>query len=140
MDSGRTGFQTIAPSLRFHLIHNWHKARHRIISAMDETFIRAIHDKRRVRITFYSKEDGGLLSRQCAPLDFGPSRRAKNKSNRYHSWDFESDSGANHVLNLEPANVVKIELLPDGFDPGQIITWDTKKSPWFVERDWGAHS
>ncbi len=56
-------------------------------------FLEALHTKKRVRVKFYSKEDASVIDRVCAPMDIGPSTRAKDKSNRFHFWDFTSDSG-----------------------------------------------
>lgn len=72
-------------------------------------------------------------------MDFGPSRRASNKEDRYHLWDYDSDSKM-HVLSLLPNQVVNIKALPDLFDPSEFVTWDIQKSPWFVPRDWGDYS
>ncbi len=102
---------------------------------MDQ-FIAAIRSKRLVRITFFSKEDQGYLTRLCAPMDYGPSRRAKDQSDRYHLWDYESDEGS-HVLSLLPSQVQSIEVLDEHFDPAEFVTWPTA---WFVSRDWGPHS
>ena len=87
----------------------------------------------------FSKEDNNIIKRKCAPLDYGPSRRAKNKVDRFHFWDYESDK-KQHVLSLIPDQVKDIELLKEQFDPGEIIKWDTKNSPWFIKRDWGEFS
>lgn len=107
--------------------------------ANDEILLKALHGKTKVRLTFHSKEDGGTLVRTCAPMDVGPSRRAKDKSVRYHLWDFDSDS-ASHTLSLLPGQVVSVEATPEPFDPASFVTWDTKKPPWFVKRDWGSFS
>ena len=46
-----------------------------------DIFIDGIDNRNRVTLTFDSKEDSGAqLVRSCAPMDFGPSRRAKDKS------------------------------------------------------------
>lgn len=103
---------------------------------MKEQFISAILSKNRIRVTFFSKEDGHNLTRECAPMDFGPSRRANNRSDRYHMWDYESDQ-KNHTLSLLPNQIVSINVLPQHFDPSEFITWKTN---WFVERDWGQYS
>ena len=66
-------------------------------------------------------------------MDYGPSRRAHNKDDRFHSWDFESDQ-KNHVLSLLPEQVVSIE---EKFDPADFVTWQPN---WFIERNWGVHS
>lgn len=99
-----------------------------------EQFISAIRNLKKIRLTFYSKEDGRDLVRLCAPMDFGPSRRANNKADRYHLWDYESDK-KNHVLSLLPDQIKDMEFLADSFDPEEFVTWETN---WFVERDWGA--
>ena len=102
---------------------------------MEEKFINAIRAKQKIKLTFYSKEDIGVLVRTCAPMDFGPSSRAKEKNNRYHVWDYDSDTGT-HVLSLNPEQIASIEVLDEHFEPSNFITWDTQKSPWFVTRDW----
>ena len=62
-------------------------------------FVTVIHEKRKIRLTFYSKEDADVVVRTCAPMDYGPSRRARQKDDRYHLWNYESDTGQ-HPLNL----------------------------------------
>lgn len=103
---------------------------------MKEGFIAAIHGKNKVNLTFYSKEDSGILTRLCAPMDYGPSRRAHDKSDRFHLWDYESDKN-NHVLSLLPDQVIDIAVLAESFDPAGFITWPTN---WFVPRHWGQYS
>lgn len=96
--------------------------------------IQAIHDLREVRVTWPSQDDGGAVqSRRCAPMDFGPSRRAHDQTPRYHFWDFESDSGASHTLSLLASQITVVEVLDSTFDPS-FVTWDTDRSPWFVAR------
>lgn len=104
-----------------------------------EKFVAAIHEKNKVKLSFLSKEDSGVLIRKCAPMDYGPSRRANLKNDRYHLWDYESDT-MNHTLSLSPEQVAKIEVLDETFDPAEFITWNTKKSPWFIPRNWGPFS
>jgi len=100
-------------------------------------FIEALEGKQRVTLTFVSKDDDGAeLVRTCAPMDFGPSSRAADKSDRYHLWDYDSDSGR-HTLSLLPIQVVSIELTEDTFDPGEFVAWDTN---WHHPRDWGEYS
>ena len=104
-----------------------------------QTFVQAIHSKRKLKLTFFSKEDGRQLVRMCAPMDFGSSRRAKDKSERYHFWDYESDK-TTHTLSLLPGQVSQIENTENHFNPVEFITWDVSKSPWFLPRDWGRFS
>lgn len=103
---------------------------------MKDGFVGAIHSKNKIRLTFHSKEDGHALIRVCAPMDYGPSTRAHNKSDRFHSWDYDSDT-EQHTLSLPPEQVISIEVLPDTFDPAEFVTWDTN---WIVKRDWGKYS
>jgi len=104
-----------------------------------EVFLRALADQKRVELRFISKEDQGQLSRECAPMDFGPSRRAKDGADRYHFWDFDSDTKS-HVLSLLPDQIVSILALEQIFDPAEFVTWDVISSPWFVPRNWGRYS
>lgn len=103
-------------------------------------FLEAISSLQEVRLTWRSKDDGGTLqTRKCAPMDYGPGRRAHDQTPRYHFWDFESDSGRNHVLSLLPSQIVSVEIVESTFDPSSFVTWDLTKSPWFVPRTtWGA--
>ncbi len=106
---------------------------------MKDLFIQAIQNFSKVRISFYSLEDRKILVRICAPLDFGPSRRAKEKNDRFHVWDYDSDK-VTHVLSLNPEQVRKIELIDERFDPAEFVTWDTKRSTWLIKRNWGKYS
>lgn len=68
------------PRDRMHPVHRDHEA-----------FISGIGDRRKVILTFASKEDAGLhLTRTCAPMDYGPSRRTIDPSDRYHFWDYDA--------------------------------------------------
>lgn len=104
---------------------------------MHDTFINAIHNKQKLRVTFLSKEDGNVaLERLCAPMDYGPSRRYKDEINRYHFWDYDSDKKS-HVLSLLPDRIINIEETSEAFEPAEFVTWDTS---WFIERNWGIYS
>lgn len=102
-----------------------------------EEILKAIELRREVSVSFRSKEDGGaVLVRRCAPMDYGPSRRAHDKTPRYHFWDWESDSPRNHTLSLLGAQIESVEILDATFDPSSFVTWETD---WFVERKtWGS--
>lgn len=103
---------------------------------MRDEFVGAIRSKKKVRLTFFSKEDGKRLTRVCAPMDYGPSKRAHDKSDRFHFWDYESDTRS-HTLSLKRDQIVGIEVLADAFEPSDFVTW---KANWIVPRDWGAFS
>jgi len=104
-----------------------------------EIFLATLHEKRIVILRFYSKEDKSSIIRACAPMDFGPSRRAKEQSNRYHFWDYDSDTGR-HPLSLLPEQVIEIQDAYNSFDPAEFVTWNILTSPWFLERNWGKFS
>lgn len=104
-----------------------------------EIFIEALLNKKKVKLDFYSKEDSFVLSRICAPMDFGPSRRAKDKADRYHLWDYESDTKL-HTLSLLENQILNIILSTETFNPGEFISWDLVKSPWFYKRNWEEYS
>jgi len=103
---------------------------------MRENFINAIHSKSKVKVTFFSREDGRNLIHQCAPMDFGPSRELRNKADRFHLWDFESDKKS-PILGLLIGQIVSIEVQDENFEPCEFITWPPN---WFIERDWGTYS
>lgn len=100
-------------------------------------FFDAIHRQKKIKLTFFSQEDNSQQVRICAPMDFGPSNRAKTKDDRYHSWDYDSENGP-HTLSLPLAQVIMIEVLEDhSFNPSEFVTW---KPNWIIARDWGKHS
>ena len=101
-----------------------------------ENFQASIQNKNKIRVTFFSKEDGRNIVRLCAPMDIGPSRRTKDQSNRYHLWDFESDK-KNHVLSILPEQIIDMEFVQDRFCPSEFVTWTPN---WFIFRDWGVYS
>jgi hypothetical protein len=101
--------------------------------------IRAIHARKKVRIRFFSKEDGTYITRVCAPMDYGPSRTALDFRNKLHVWDYESDDKP-RPLALDQSHVEELYVLEETFDPAEFVTWDLKASPWIVKRDWGTHS
>ena len=103
---------------------------------MTENFIKAIHEKRKIRLSFYSKQDDTILTRLCAPMDFGAGSRTKNKDNRYHLWDYESEK-ANHTLSLLPEQITEMEFTDMEFDPSDFVIWTPN---WIIERDWGKLS
>lgn len=104
---------------------------------MKSEFIAAIHAKRKVRITFNSKEDGGPITRVCAPMDYGPSKKFKDRIDRFHVWDYLPDGGRKpHPISIEPSQVRSMVTLDETFNPGEFITWSIAQSPWHVQRNW----
>jgi len=107
------------------------------LDRMLDVFTAGIASRTKVVLTFFSKDDGTVLVRCCAPMDFGPSRRARDKSNRFHLWDYESDEHQ-HALSLLPDQVLSIQPTTERFDPAEFVTW--RPIAWFYHRDWGAYS
>ena len=99
-------------------------------------FLKALHAKKKVRVKFLAKEDECSITRVCAPMDYGPSRRAKDRSSRFHFWDFTSDVGS-HTLSLLPFQVQSIGILGEYFNPSEFVKWNPK---WIIPRDWGQYS
>jgi len=101
-----------------------------------ERFCRAIREKQKVRVTFFSQEDQTNLIRTCAPMDYAAGKRIRLKRERYWVWDYDSDA-KEHVLGLRPEQVVDMMFLEEPFDPAEFVTWRTE---WAIERDWGPYS
>ncbi len=105
---------------------------------MTDKFIESIKNKTKIRLTFYSKQDDMNVTRLCAPMDYGPSRKAKNKDDRYHLWDYESQSESPfHTLSLLPDQIIKMGFTDITFNPSEFVSWVPK---WFVKRSWGVYS
>lgn len=101
-----------------------------------QEFINAIHDKKKLKIVFYSEEDNALLERICAPMDYAAGTRIKDGVPRYWVWDFNSDT-KNHTLPLRDGRIKSIIVLEETFDPSDFITWLPK---WAIARDWDKFS
>lgn len=100
-------------------------------------FTAGIEARTKVILTWFSQEDEATLTRTCAPMDYGPSRRNLSPNpNRYHFWDYESDEGP-HTLSLTAEQVGSITETSERFDPAGFVTWETD---WFYPRDWGLYS
>lgn len=97
-------------------------------------FVQAIKSKKKVKLTFYSEEDGSKLAIQCAPMDYSPARRAKDISECYYFWcsdeelySFETDK-SNRALQMPADRIVGMEPTEDKFDPAEFSTANTN---WF---------
>lgn len=102
-------------------------------------FADAINKKKMVMVKFNAKGNGQILLRKCAPLDYALSKRAKIQRFKFHFWDFDS-SKQNHVLSLDSEQIIEVYILEESFKPDEIISWNTKETPWFIARDWGIYS
>ncbi|VVB73783.1 Uncharacterised protein [uncultured archaeon] len=101
-----------------------------------DRLIRAIHAKRKVRVRFFSKEEGTYITRVCAPMDYGRSRHAMDFRNKLHVWDYETSQ----PLALDQSHVEELTVLDETFDPAEFVTPELMASPWTVKRDWGTRS
>ena len=96
-------------------------------------FIDAISLKKKVRVTF-TKECGEEITRLCAPMDYGHSKRFHDKQDRFHLWDYESESGP-HTLSITPNQVSNMIFTEELFCPSEFVTWTDFR--WIQPRDWG---
>ena len=103
---------------------------------MEERFIAAIHEKNKIRVTFFSKKDEMDVTRICAPMDIGLHSRFPDKGDYYHVWDYDSPSRP-HPIALKEDQIIDIEFLADIFEPNEFVTWEPS---WTISRDWGSYS
>jgi hypothetical protein len=99
-------------------------------------FISALHEKKKVRVRFYSEADSGVLDRVCAPMDYGPGNEVKDTLNRYWLWDYARHNGS-HVVGLVPKEVLELQVLGEGFG---LAEFGSARWPWSIPRDWGSWS
>lgn len=102
---------------------------------MYDDFLKAIHEKWIVTITFDS-EDKGVITRTCVPYDYGPSNRYHDGRDRYHFQDLNSPEGS-HPLSILPKQIKHLEISNKSFNPSDYIKWTPR---WHVKRDWGNYS
>ena len=101
-----------------------------------QSFIDAIHEKKKVCVRYYSKPDRGVLDRVCAPIDYGPGHENHDGLNRYWLWNFAGNPET-QLLGLTAPEIVNVQVLGDVFDPAQVVpgSW-----PWSIPRDWAGTS
>jgi len=98
-------------------------------------FVQAVKDKKMVKITVETKDDGAV-ERTCLPFDFGATKKYKDGLDRYYFYAIDSPDGKIDLTVLE-AKLIKLEILKDGFEPEDYVTWDTN---WILKRNWGNYS
>ncbi|MHC4460828.1 MAG: hypothetical protein ACYS6W_04065 [Planctomycetota bacterium] len=87
-------------------------------------FIRAITDKRKVKLVFLSDAGGNKAEKLCGPLLYSPSipgDETGEESDCYYFWDLESSAGK-HVLGFPSNNIVSMELNEEAFNPKDFTT------------------
>ena len=101
-----------------------------------DIFLDGIRGTQLLKLTFIAR-NGEVLTRTCAPMDYGPWRRNTSSAEpRYHFIDLDSSAGA-HNLSIVPEQIVILELLDEKFEPGKFIHWVPN---WQIVRDWGIYS
>ena len=107
-----------------------------------DQFIQAIHDRKKLNITFFSQEDNAIITRKCAPFDYGTGTNIKDHEKRFWVWDYESDKSP-HVLPLQSKNIKSMVTLDETFHPKDIVDNEWYNNPgfqWKIGRDWGEYS
>lgn len=85
-----------------------------------DIFVKAIRGKNKVKLTFFSNENGDIRDGLFGPIFYSPSV-AGNDSDCYYLWDLESGNN-NNFLGLPPSQVVRMELTNESFDFVEFFT------------------
>jgi len=99
-----------------------------------DQFIKAIQDRKKVCVQFFSRPDNAVLDRVCAPVDYGPGTGPADGLNRYVFLNYTDKTGA-PLLSLVPQQITALQVLGDTFDPSAI---PSPVTPWSVPREWGC--
>ena len=95
-----------------------------------DVFVRSIHERHLVVVTFVKTTTGELATRRCVPLDFGPYRKLDGL--RYSLLNHGGGSGS-HPMGLHAADIHEIAATKVHFDPSVVITWTPT---WHLPRAW----
>lgn len=102
-------------------------------------FIESIHNQRKIRIRYHSRESKQIVTRDCIPIDYGPDAQFADKISRYQIWDTDSDGAEGPKrLFLVHTQLIDLAKTEDTFDPSDFVTWTPVM--WQVPRDWGQFS
>lgn len=85
-----------------------------------DIFVKAIRDKNKVKLTFFSEENGDIRDGVFGPIFYSPSVTGDD-SDCYYLWDFEGGNSSN-FLGLPPSQIVGIELTEEPFDLVEFFT------------------
>lgn len=83
-------------------------------------FVKAIQGKNKVKLTFFSNENGDIKDGLFGPIFYSPSTEGSD-SDCYYLWDFEG-ADSNHFLGLPPSQIVRMELTDEPFDLVEFFT------------------
>jgi hypothetical protein len=100
-----------------------------------EAFLRALHEQRKLMISFFSRGGQDHELRLVAPVDFGPLPNARDLTNRYHMFDFTGQD-APHPMALHAAQIFRMAITNERFDPGDFLSRYPRPPRWWVARDW----
>lgn len=101
-----------------------------------DEFISGLKGRRKVMISFYSKSGEDHELRECAPVDFGPSSRAKDPANRYHFFDYTGKPEP-HPVALTADQVFRMRATGVPFDPSEFKHRCPDEKKWWTPREWG---
>lgn len=99
---------------------------------MRNTFIKAIHDRKKILVHFFSPDDREILVTKCAPIDCWSVNGGESSRISYDLWDYEAP-GNQGAMTLPEELIVNIEILDEPFDPAEFADWPRR---WVVARDW----
>ena len=97
---------------------------------LHDIFVQAIKDCSKVELTFFSKEELAKTVKICAPIDYSPGRRARDRTKLYYFLISEDDNSS-YVLPLPPNQILDMQLTHYNFDITEITDW---KTHWFTPR------
>ena len=86
-----------------------------------DVFVKAIHYKKKVLFTFFSDGDGCVITRKCAPYDYGVMKKRKDGIPRYCLWDYQGKKGP-HPLFENGTDVRGIIATDESLDPSEFVT------------------
>jgi predicted DNA-binding transcriptional regulator YafY len=100
--------------------------------------VRAIAERRRVRLAYRRQKDAVISVHEVAPIDLRPGDTLRTANTVYlWAWCFAEDRLELHIL----ARVLRAQLLDAVFDPEPLLSrWPEDIWPrfeeWVVPRDW----
>jgi hypothetical protein len=99
---------------------------------MHNKFVEAIHSTNLIKLTFNSKLSG-VLTRTCAPMEYGTLRRSSSSKLKYHFYSTDSS----HPMSISQSQIISMNILEKKFTPEEFIRWTPN---WHIVRDWGVYS
>lgn len=80
-----------------------------------DIFIQGIQQKKRLKMSFFSRKNLQNMVRQCAPLHYSKGQVEGDDLDCYYIWDFEAAKGS-RFLSLPPSQIDTMELAEDTFN------------------------